>query len=73
MNRCGERAEETGMPLDVRVDCVLDGVNEMDMAIVLSNLIDNAFEAAEQAEDAHISVKITVKDGMFTTNVLMHV
>lgn len=129
LNRCVERAEETGMPLDVRVDCVLDGVNEMDMAIVLSNLIDNAFEAAEQAEDAHISVKInrkdnyinilisntcspdmrnfggrlmttkkdadlhgygienikdiinrnyglyeyTVKDGMFTTNVLMHV
>ena len=54
LNRCVERAEETGMPLDVRVDCVLDGVNEMDMAIVLSNLIDNAFEAAEQAADAHM-------------------
>ena len=47
--------------LDEELDVRLAAVKAV-AAIVLSNLIDNAFEAAEQAADAHISVKINRKD-----------
>lgn len=59
INRCVETCMEKGISIEPKVECIIEGVEEMDMAILLSNLLDNAVEAAVQSEEKAVSLRIS--------------
>lgn len=62
LNSHVQQAEEEGIPLQLTVECSLGNKEEMDFAILLSNLLDNAVEAAIQCDKPYINLRITRKD-----------
>lgn len=58
INTCMETARNKGISIDVRIKAGIGNIEEMDMAILLSNLLDNAIEAAEKTEEKQIETRM---------------
>ena len=68
----GKRAEASASGVAFTVDAVLPetiGVDELDLMSLLSNLIDNALDAAKQAEDKRVTVTLRTEAGAVLLNV----
>ena len=48
--------------MQVMIECTLDKTDEMDIAILMSNLLDNAIEAAVLCDNPFVNMKITRKE-----------
>ncbi|MGN0160034.1 MAG: sensor histidine kinase [Lachnospiraceae bacterium] len=59
INRCIEKCKDRGIVIENIIECSIDSMEEMDMAVLLSNLLDNAIEAAEQSEEKYVYLKIS--------------
>lgn len=57
-----EQAQERNISMQVMVECALDEADEMDLAILLSNLLDNAIEAAVLCDGPFVNIKIARKE-----------
>ena len=58
INKHVEYAGEHRMPFNIDIECDLDNIDEVDVAIILSNLLDNAFEAAVRCESPKVGLRI---------------
>lgn len=59
INRCIEKCKDRGIVIENIIECAIDSLEEMDMAVLLSNLLDNAIEAAEQSNEKYVYLKIS--------------
>lgn len=59
INRTIDKCKDIGITIETFIECQLKEINEMDIAILLSNLLDNAVEAAQKSEEKHIYLKIS--------------
>lgn len=58
INKHIEYAAQHGILFDIDIECNLDSIDEVDAAIILSNLLDNAFEAAAKCRSPEAGLKI---------------
>ena len=62
INRRVEQARMRNISMQVMIECTLDKTDEMDIAILMSNLLDNAIEAAVLCDNPFVNMKITRKE-----------
>jgi sensor histidine kinase YesM len=54
VNKCIENCRSNGIDFKINIKSGIGNINEMELAILLSNLLDNAVEAAEKASEKWI-------------------
>ncbi len=54
INKCIEKCKEKNISIKTVIESSIGNIAEMDMAILLSNLLDNAIEAAEKTDEKKI-------------------
>ncbi len=63
LNRYLENAQEQGIDMAVLITCSLKQIDEMDLAVVLANLLENALEAAAETQKPVVRLNIRQKEG----------
>lgn len=69
INKGIELCKQTEIKINVDVLCSIEGVDEMDFAILISNLIDNAIEAAMRTSEKYVNMLIKHVNGNLYINV----
>lgn len=69
INRSREKCKEKGISLQLDIECKIESKHEMDMAVLLSNLLDNAIEAAQHSEQKKIYFKLKKRKNYVDVNV----
>lgn len=69
LNRYLENAQEQGIDMAVLITCSLKQIDEMDLAVVLANLLENALEAAAETEKPMVRLNIRQKEGFVSIEV----
>ncbi len=58
-------ANQHAVKFDMRISGEVASVNAMRVAILLSNLLDNAFEASERGEEPRVELDMYERKGMY--------